>query len=175
MRNESGEAIEGMNGKRMRNECTGVIGTPGPSGPTIQASEVNGNVGHLLFVVDGCGRSFTSATGLGQYMRHQHPIVHNEKFAGVKRTRWKDDELRRVAHFETECGDLVNVNQYIASKLPGRTGEAVKKVRKRHDYLEILEDVRRRATDGRANLVSPPNKRFRYHRALKCNRGNGAN
>ncbi|KAK2701855.1 hypothetical protein QYM36_019505 [Artemia franciscana] len=105
-----------------------------------QASEVNGNVGHLLFFVDGCGRSFTSATGLGQYMRHQHPIVHNEKFAGVKRTRWKDDELRRVAHFETECGDLVNVNQYIASKLPGRTGEAVKKVRKRHDYLEILED-----------------------------------
>ncbi|KAK2703592.1 hypothetical protein QYM36_017993, partial [Artemia franciscana] len=60
-----------------------------------------------------------------------------------------------------ECGDLVNVNQYIASKLPGRTGEGVKKFRKLHDYLEILEDVRRRATDGGANLVSPPNKRYR--------------
>ncbi|KAK2704395.1 hypothetical protein QYM36_016701 [Artemia franciscana] len=127
--------------KRMRNE----------------ASEVNDNEGRLLCVVDGCGRSFTSATGLG----HQHPVIHNERFAGVKRAHWKDDEWRRVAHFEIECRDLVNVNQYIAPKLPGRTGEAVKKVRKRHDYLEILEDVRRWATDGRANLVSPPNKRYR--------------
>ncbi|KAK2707013.1 hypothetical protein QYM36_014885 [Artemia franciscana] len=58
-----------------------------------------------------------------------------------------------------EHGDLVNINQCIASRLPGRKDEAVKEFGKRHEYLEILEDLRRRATDGRANLVSPPNKR----------------
>ncbi|KAK2702284.1 hypothetical protein QYM36_019146 [Artemia franciscana] len=75
--------------------------------------------------------------------------------------RWKDDELRRVRHKVIEHGDLVNINQYIASRLPERTDEAVKRVRKRHEYFEILEDVRRLATDDRVNLVSPPNKRYR--------------
>jgi len=91
----------------------------------------------------------------------RHPIVHNEIFVGIKRARWKEDELRRVAHMKIENGDLVNINQCIASKLSGRTDEAVEKVRGQRDYLEILEDLRRQATDGRANLVSSPNKRYR--------------
>ncbi|KAK2702062.1 hypothetical protein QYM36_019326 [Artemia franciscana] len=130
--------------------------------------EVNDNEGKLKCVVDGCGRSFTSATGLGSICNTSTQVVHNERFAGVKRALWREDELRRIAHMEIEGGDLVNINQYIASKLPGRSDEAVKKVCKRHDYLEIPEDVLGRGTVVRANVVSPPNKRLRTIKPLNA-------
>ncbi|KAK2704898.1 hypothetical protein QYM36_017284 [Artemia franciscana] len=75
-------------------------------------------------------------------MWHQHLVVRNEKFEGIKRARWRDNELTRVVHMEMEHGDLININQYIILRLPGRTDEAVKNVRKRHEYFEILEDHR---------------------------------
>ena len=94
-------------------------------------------------------------------MRHQHPVEHNERFAGIKRARWCDDELNRVAELEFKHGKLVNINQVIASEMPGRTVEAIKKARKRPEYLEMFEDLVRQRADRKARLISPQKKRYK--------------
>ncbi|KAK2712112.1 hypothetical protein QYM36_010965 [Artemia franciscana] len=133
LRSECDEVNE-VNRKLMRNECgndesgagngignTGLIGAPGPLGLTIRANIENETEGRLKCVVVGCGRSIISASGLGQQMWHQHPVLYNEIFVRLKRAQRKDDNLRCVTHMEMEHGDLVNINQCIVSRVTGRT------------------------------------------------------
>ncbi|KAK2704435.1 hypothetical protein QYM36_016734 [Artemia franciscana] len=114
-----------------------------------------------MCTVFGSGRSFTSASGLGQRMRHEQPVEPNERFAGIKRARWSDDELNQVAEIVYRHRKLINTKQTIAPLVPEKTVEVVKKACQRPKYLRLFNSFKSRDADRKARLVFLPKKSYR--------------
>lgn len=56
---------------------------------------------------------------------------------------WSDEELRRLASLEAELGDRTrNVNIELQKRHTTRSLEAIKGVRRRPDYRELVEQAR---------------------------------
>ena len=115
----------------------------------------------LMCTVFGSGRSFTSASGLGQRMRHEQPVEPNERLAGIKRARWSDDELNQVAEIVYRHRKLINTKQTIAPLVPEKTVEVVKKACQRPKYLRLFNSFKSRDADRKARLVFLPKKSYR--------------
>lgn len=88
-----------------------------------------------------CLRSFTSRIGLGLHKKSKHPAQYNEEImiAGVK-PRWTDEELRLLAMKEARAPvDTRAINSYLMDWMGGdRSLEAIKGIRKRRDYRELV-------------------------------------
>lgn len=100
-----------------------------------------------------CHRSFTSRSGLGVHRQRSHPVEYNEGIvlAGVRR-RWTD-EIRLLAMDEAGAPPgIVAMNQYLLRLQKGsRSLEAIKGIRKRDDYRQLVMDFKNERLVGVAD------------------------
>ena len=93
-----------------------------------------------------CLRQFGSIRGLSQHRRRAHPEeYHLENVPKErKKARWDHEEMVLLARREIDllaAGGRVNVNKCLTEAFPNRTLEAIKGVRKRPAYKELLRNL----------------------------------
>lgn len=96
-------------------------------------------------VVDGCGRIFSSAIGLGVHQAHAHPIWCNEQInVERKRARWGEEESRLLAIAEAdilfESPNAINLHKLLQPKFPKRTAEAIRKQRMKDSHRSMVQE-----------------------------------
>lgn len=99
------------------------------------------------FSCDYCDNSFLTKIGLGQHMRHSHPVQHQARsMAGAPRNRrWNDDERRTLAILELNVvneGYTGSLDKCLSNLFTGRTVDAIKGQRRQTAYRSIMEEVR---------------------------------
>jgi len=97
------------------------------------------------FVCSICLRSFSSLIGLGVHKRRKHPVQANEDItiASIK-PRWAEEEIRILAIEEARAPPQTrSMNLYLLERRGhGRTLEAIKGIRKKHSYKELVLEFR---------------------------------
>jgi len=102
--------------------------------------------GNLLsFVCSICLRSFTTRTGLGLHRKRSHPIEYNQEIEIARvRPRWSEEEIRLLAVEEAYApSNTKAMNAYLSSRFEyNRSLEAIKGIRRRRDYRELVASYR---------------------------------
>jgi hypothetical protein len=92
----------------------------------------------LEFPCTECSGSYRTSRGLGQHMRHAHPVAHNANVDVVRvKARWSDEEARLLVQEEsrlTFAGPNRNINQALHALFPARTLEGIKGRRRNADH-----------------------------------------
>jgi len=106
----------------------------------------------VAFVCQTCLRAFTTRIGLGVHVRSQHVEVANRAIQTERvKPRWTPEELKRLAEREAAAFGVPNINLHLVEVFGGdRTLEAIKGVRRRGDYKEMIRAARERRSDQRA-------------------------
>jgi len=100
----------------------------------------------LEFPCTECSKSYRTSRGLGQHMRHAHPVAHNANVDVVRiKARWSDEEARLLIQEEarlTLAGPNRNINQLLHAKFPARTLEGIKGRRRNADHkMQVVLEV----------------------------------
>lgn len=103
--------------------------------------------------VQGCGRSFTTKTGLGVHIRRAHPDYRDAQIKpGVMKAVWSQEEILRLARKEAALtlAGVRFINQHLLESFPERTLESIKGRRKRADYKQLVADAVQRLSQEAA-------------------------
>lgn len=92
-----------------------------------------------------CDRAFSTPTGLGLHRRRAHPQAFNRGICvGRTKRRWSPEELQMLAECEVRLireGGREGLAQRLVRLAGGRTLDAIKGVRKREDYRQLVAAV----------------------------------
>lgn len=96
--------------------------------------------------VEGCGRPFATANGLGQHRRRAHPVEYNERInVDRSKKRWSEEEWKLMAGEEARAtGSVRYMNQHLMTIFTQRTLEAIKGQRKYDDYKSYVKELVRK-------------------------------
>lgn len=90
-----------------------------------------------------CDRTFPTNIGRGQHMRQAHFEAYNASIRVDRvKARWSNEETTMMAYEEAQAtlnGNVVHMNQHLASVVAHRTGEAIKGKRKQAAYKELVQ------------------------------------
>ena len=111
----------------------------------------------LLFACPECQHAFGSTRGLSLHRRRVHPTEYHAQNVPVARqkARWDHKELLILARTEIifRRWGVRNINQRLVQITPGRTLEAIKRVRKSTRYRELLASIEQREADSSELLL----------------------
>ena len=111
----------------------------------------------LLFACPKCQHAFGSTRGLSLHWRRAHPTEYHAQNVPVARqkARWDHKELLILARTEIifRRWGVRNINQRLVQITPGRTLEAIKRVRKSTRYRELLASIEQREADSSELLL----------------------
>jgi len=95
---------------------------------------------NVALVCQFCLRAFTSRIGLSVHIRSQHPEKANRAVQTERiKSRWTRKEMRKLAELEEGMMSMANINLYLCDVFDGaRTVEAIKGLRRRADYKEMV-------------------------------------
>ncbi|KAK7874081.1 hypothetical protein R5R35_004625 [Gryllus longicercus] len=103
-----------------------------------------------------CGRSFGTKIGLGQHRKRSHKEQANEDINVERKNKgWSDEEMRMLAKIEAEgiaAGERF-LNQYLLSRIPGRTNDAIKGVRRKQAYKILVENALHTLTSSQLSMT----------------------
>lgn len=121
-------------------------------------ANVNGNCG---FRCPFCDRVFPSFRGLGVHKKSKHEAEVNETIDLTRRKyRWTDEDMRRLATEEAAAQRHARgINDHLHAAVrfdPPRTHEAIKSLRKRPRYKQLVEQMRQRIVEQNDVRVNEP-------------------
>lgn len=111
------------------------------------------------FVCPYCYRSFRSKIELGVHEQRMHPAQYNERIEiATRKPRWTDEETKVLARLEAEApADVKAINMYLFTKMDGsRSIEAIKGIRRKQEYRNLVVGHRRRGSSGVLDCTSRP-------------------
>ena len=131
----------GMNSNTTASDETGADRVP-PN--TTTAAVAGSSDGALPFQCPSCPRSFSTKTGMGVHFRRAHPDDSDAaKLRAEPKRQWTVEERKRVAFLEATMladGEVpILIHNVLAERHGGRTGEAIKSLRRRADYKDYRE------------------------------------
>ena len=93
-----------------------------------------------------CLQQFTTSRGLSNYRCSAHPEEYHleDVLKERKKARWDHEDRALLAHQEIDllaAGGRVNVNKCLAETFPNRILEAIKGVRRRPAYKELMKNL----------------------------------
>lgn len=107
-----------------------------------QANQLGDGAGDFRCLEVDCTRSFTTANGLGQHIRHAHKEARNERVivGNLSKKWWRNEEMRLLAKEDVKAAmrglTVTEIINYLHSKFE-RSREAIKKRRHHQTHKDL--------------------------------------